>query len=316
MVELTLAPGYNPRRDRLVNVIKYQVSHYYPKLADILVPTNVFQSLARGLGNAMIGPPKRWEEPIVKYYTSTFQKLMNTEGFLNSNEVLESDLVYASVVNPDIKSSMRNRIMPEDLYRKLEKLIREGHATALPGPSSTALVVHQKQVALAPYELTRRLDNLTNGMLAVESGLHPTTVAKLQKKGFSGSQIVDLGFDLKDAGTTSGTVQKIINRGIEEVSALIDASRLTKCSVVMLLQVMADIGTDDVSDVLGIIEDSLDEVSKYAEEHRMVVGKAWYALFKIYSDEGQGDLSRSLDILTGRFLSGWDEADGNYWEAV
>jgi hypothetical protein len=233
-----------------------------------------------------------------------------------NNDATESDPVYTSVVNWDLRKAIRERTMSQKTYQRAYKLITKGLATALPGPAERSLVLRSQNIIHYQKELVTRLDNLTDGILSLESGLSWQTVKRLQQKGRTGSEIVDLGFILKDQKTSSESIQRMVKQGVDDWSDLIDASRSTKCSAAMLLRIMADIGTSDVNDILGIIEDAGATVCQYAEEHKMNEGRAWFILFQIYASVGRGDIGRSLDIFNGQFLCGWDEANSNYLETV
>lgn len=283
--------------------LEFQVVTYYPRLRNILVPLGRYQS------------PPRWEEPLIQNHIKSYLKIISESPFRFNNEDLESDLVYASIVNPDVRKAILERRMDEKTYRSIEKQLRKVESPALTDGSTSKAITPRIAGKLTTYEeIQRRFNDLPRGLLAVESGLGQQTVKRLLDRGLDGSEIVDLGFTVKKKQTSSASVQRLLQAGIEDWDAIIDAAREIQCTVNLLITIMNDLGSDSVEEIARLIDAASTDVSDFAARRRISQARAWYIFLKIYSNEGRHDTAHALDLLTGTIFSSWNETAGVYEE--
>ena len=296
----------------------FQVATYYPRLRNILVPlpgiiSSPFLKPTETTGGRF-RPPPRWEEPLIQNHIKSYLKVMSESPFRFNNEDIESDLVYANIVNPDVRKAILQRRMNEKTYRSIEKQLQKVELPALPDGSTSKAITPRIPGKLTTYEeIQRRLNDLPPGLLAVESSLGQQTVKRLLDQGLDGSEIVDLGFTVKKKRTSSESVQRLLQAGIEDWDAIIDAAREIQCTVKLLIDIMNDLGSDSVDEIVRLIDASSSDVSDFAARHRMSQARAWYIFLKIYSNEGRHNTMHALDLLTGTIFSSWHE-DTNVYE--
>jgi hypothetical protein len=268
---LTQRPGYHPETGENLTTLKYQVSHYYPRLKVVL---------------------SRWNEPLVQRHIKTYLKVIE-QGNQFNNDHLESDAVYSGILNPNLRNSIRTRRMKEQTYRRLEKLLKRHQV----GSPSTSTAMTLRLTTITPYERQRRLDNLPTSLLAIKSDLSEQAVKKLQAKGLEGSVVADLGFIIKDKDTSSELIQHLISAKIEDWSELIDVAREIECSVKLLLKIMYGMGTNDVAEIIDLISEASPIVARYATFHYAPIGRAWYIFFRAYTNQGHYNLQATLDLF-------------------
>jgi len=242
-------------------------------------------------------PPERWGEPIVQRYLKNFVKLMETPRHkLIYNPAVESDFVYSHIMNIDAKRRIEERKMTEREYLYITACLMRD-LPQLPQAATKALTLSQRGVGI--YQPDNYLNQLNDGILAVESGLKHRTVDKYLQKGFTGSQIVDAGSTMEYNRTTGQVARKLIASGITGWQEVIEISRDTGCSVAILLKIMDQIGTKDADDIVGLVDECHNSVVRYSEKKHVPVWKAWGILFVIYTKNGNGDVTQTLDIYNG-----------------
>lgn len=290
--------------ENTITMLRWQVSTYYRRLRNILLPV---------MHNGRVLPPMRWEEPLIQHYVKSYLKVMSQLG-QPKNDHIESDPVYSGILNPDVRQAILQRRMDEKTYRRIERLLKktERKQLLLGGSTSKALTTAPPG-KLAPYkEIDRRLDNQPPELLTIESGLNKQSVNRWLDHKLTGSQIVDLAFTARDKESSTSLVHRLMTSEVDDWPTVIDVARDIGCTANLILRIMREVGTTDVEEVVGMIEDAHSEVAEFAEKHRMNLQKAWYIFFMIYIGNGSKDICRSLALFSGRFFHNWNEDNGQY----
>lgn len=283
---------YRADADDLLKTLVYQAATYYPRLQTILVPK----------GHSA---PPRWEEPLVQRYIQNYLKMLSTQPGIN-NDHIDSDPVYANIVNPDVRKVILERRMDEKTYNHIYCQVNKLEALALPGGFTTTEVAVRSQGKLVPYEqIRRRFDDLPPSLLAVESGLQTQTVKGMLERGLRGSQIVDTGFTMKERRTSSVVVERMIKQGINDYGKLIDTAREMQCTVKFILAIMEQLGPDNIDELATLVDTAASDISDFCSTRRVQPSRAWYILLKIYNGEARQDAERALDIFTGSYWQNW-----------
>ncbi len=299
----------------LIDTMEYQITHYYPRLRSIFMPRAAIKKYHFGERREIV-PPQRWEEPLVQYFLKEFVKLMSLpdKKIGLNNEDIKSDPVYSGIINPDVRKAFLERRMTEKEYRYIERGLGQDHIFIADPSAGRSLEVRREEgkalVKASPQEIgRRRLDSLPSSLLAVEAGLTEKTVKKYRKGRLNGEEIVDAGFTIMDMSTTGMVIQNLRESGIprDQWSDVIEVAREIRVPIILIIEVMKNIPTNDVSEVVGLVDELGTYVTEYAEEHRMRPERVWYNALGIYSGLGRGDVRRTGDILTGRFWSNVDE---------
>lgn len=281
------APGYRQQEEawQMVAVLREWVPLSLRRL--LLAETPTFM-------------PVRWEEPSVQYYIEMYVRVMAPlDSHLGRHGDEAGDLVYSGVLNLDVKAQIRNRTMGEAEYERIRgQLLRPGMEKVSASIRSLALVSRD----LMPPQITKHLDLLQPPILAIESGLSEKTVKKYKKRGYSGSQIVDLGFALKKSPrTTSPVVEELIQLGVEDWEELIEIAWDAGCTIKLVVDLIRESGSGDTQGIVGLIDECASYVDSYARGQKRRYAIGWYIIFQIYKGPGRFDVARTIDLFARRY---------------
>lgn len=243
--------------------------------------------------------PIRWDEPSVQYYIGMYVKLMEPmDKQLGRHGAEVDDTVYSGILSLDIKARIRNRTMGEAEYKRIEEQLLR------PGPDKVS--ASTRSLTPVSRELTpnteKHLDSLRPPMMAVESGLSEKTVEKYQKRGYSGSQIVDMGYAIKDSPrTTSPVVEELTRLGVEDWEEVIEIARNARCTIKLVIDIIRQSGSGDTEGIVGLLDEIAPYVHDYARGGKRAYSRGWWIVFEIYKGPGRLDIDRTLDLFTRRY---------------
>jgi len=244
--------------------------------------------------------PVRWEEPSVQYYIEMYVRVMAPpDSHLGRHGDEVGDLVYSGVLNPDAKARIRNRTMGEAEYERIRgQMLR---------PSMEKLSANIRSLTrvsrdLTPQIITKHLDLLQPPMLAIESNLSEKTVEKYKKRGYSGSQIVELGNAIKNSPrTTSPVVEELIRLEVEDWEELIEIAENARCTIKLVIDIVRQSGSGDTEGIVGLLDEAAPYVYNYAHGQKRAYSRGWWIIFQIYKGHGQYDVARTLDLFARRY---------------
>lgn len=224
--EIVLLAGKNylPQREKerlndMMGAVEFQVSQYYPTLKSILLPRRETKTYNFGT-EQVVSFPERWEEPLVQYFLKKYIDLMSQSDKIFCHSNLNEDYVYQNIMNPQIRRKIEKRTMTEVEYDKLTKLLRDAEATqnkielnsSSHSTESTALAVRQNN-SIANLSDTKRLNGLTDALLAVESGFTKRTVKKHKAHGVDAEGIIHERQLMEYEHTSAGLIHRIRESG-------------------------------------------------------------------------------------------------------
>jgi hypothetical protein len=244
---------------------------------------------------------KRWEEPFVEYYINGFLKLMEPTDLEMSRVPATSDPVYMTILNSDVRRKIVHRTMTEKTY--LFILGKINNKQPRPGPWSGSHDIEEmfhKDFSITT--LDRYAAKLTDGILSVESGFSEATTKKHLKRGLDGRQIMDMGLTLKDKRTNTLATDEMRKHKVDDWGGLIDIARYTKCTVRFLCGIMEQIGSREVADLEGAVEEGEPEVVEFTIRAHRSMAKGWYMFFKTYASQG-GLLDNTITVFGNRPLT-------------
>lgn len=286
ILEELSAPGYHPWKEE------------QPMVASLreLVPASMRGLL---LTESSTNMPIRWDEPSVQYYIGMYVKLMEPmDKRLGRHGVEADDIVYSGIINSEIKARIRNRTMGEAEYERIkEQLLRPGSDKVSASTRSLSPVSRD----LTPYKV-KHLDSLRTPMMAIESHLSEKAVEKYQKRGYSGSQIVDLGNAIKNSPrTTSPVVEELIRLKVEDWEELLEIARNARCTIKLVIDIIRQSGSGDTEGVVGLLDEVAPYVYNYAHGQKRAYSRGWWIIFEIYKGPGRFDIARTIDLFKGRY---------------
>lgn len=253
-----------------------------------------------------VAAPARWGEPVVQSYLKKFAELMDKpDHLLGMNGNPQVDPVYSRTTNLDIKKKIAGRQMTETEYNILNMRLDKHTPTVPIQPGSQALAPSNKGVGIHRESY---INQLPAEMIAVETGASLTLVDKCLEKGYNGNQINDMAWVMKETHTTPGVVEKLAAAGVDDWVEFIEICRETGCGTESLLGLMKHLGTSNVDDIAGIVDECALSVDGYAHKRHIPKQKAWFRLFVIFKGGGALDIDRTLDIFEGR-TEGFNELD-------
>lgn len=280
------APGYHRGEEarQMVTILREGVP---PSLHRLLLPETPTHM------------PVRWEEPSVQYYIAMYVSVMAPpDSHLGRHGEETSDLVYSGVLTTDVKNRIKNRIIKEPEYEKIRaQLLRPSMKQSSTSVRSLTLVRRDLTTQMATH-----LNLLEPPMLAIESGLSEKTVEKYKEKGYSGTQIVDLGYAIKNSPrTTSPIVEELIQLGVEDWEELIEIAKNTRCTIKLVVDLIRERGSGDTQGIVGLIDECSSYVDSFAWGRKRRYAIGWYIIFQIYKGPGRFDVARTLDLFTRRY---------------
>jgi len=237
-------------------------------------------------------------EENVQHLIQSYVKLVAlSDASLGWNGDVTIDPVYMMLLNPDLKDKIRRRAMGEEEYNRLLHTM----ALAPPNPQdnqSKALARVGRDIS--PY-VAGRLANMPPELLAVESGLTLATTNKYLEEGFSGQQIVDLGYSLHHLHTSSGIVRALIALGVDNWEEVLNIARTTHCPIHLIISLIRGTGRHDSDDLIGLLDECESAVTAYVDQYHTKWYWGWKNLLDIYKEAGKCDTTRTLDIFCHRY---------------
>jgi len=132
----------------------------------------------------------------------------------------------------------------------------------------------------------------------------------IKKNGVSGQDIVDEKHAIDSRNTSGELIHNLKNYNIpsEDWEEVIDAARDIKIPVIQLLRVKDSLGIQDIGEVLESIEEMKSDISLYAVQNRITETYAWHSALQIYSKEGKGNPTRTIDLLVKQQIPDSEES--------